>query len=996
VIWYKKGLAVPEKYVEVRCNKPIEDPTEVLIARGQETPFFYDKRASLVRCFIDQRSVSRGMTGLFSANIDLFPHQVEVVRRVLEDPIQRYLLADEVGLGKTIEAGAILRQFLLDDPEGTAIIIVPKQLLGQWRQELKHKFYITDQVELITPEELVSTNANKNPDFLIIDEAHHIAAMSVSTNRRERNLFDICRKMSHGTRGLLLLSATPALNNEESFLAMLHLLDPASYRLDDLEGFRNRLRDRQEIGEILFRFVETAPLRILNRSLITLKDKFACDDRLISFINLLESNISESNERGRLVRVIRTHISDTYRLHRRMLRNRRQTVQEMDVLLDQSSAIVRVEYDEDERSFSIQEELDEWRITAISNASSDIAYSQKLQQIFLLLFCASGTWLGILEWVLITRLNSIVHPSLLENFNAESIQLLTSTPKFFREEEILERLLEIVRTSPECGDRIAHLQAVLQNLQYSTKARKPKIVVFTSFLQTCKEICSQLSNNLGEIAIATFQDGQTLDEVEANTLKFKNKPDCFVLVSDLSGEEGHNLQFADWVIHFDIPLSPNRMEQRNGRLNRIGLTHLMQYVVFAGADVRNGLHGSWLQLLQDGFRVFKESISSLQFYADEKLPELEKILFQSGAYKIQESIYVIQSEIIIEKERIDEQNALDEIDALEDRSIEYFQELNGYDAKHKVIRQAVEGWLCHALHFERNRQLWESDGIVRYSPTYRTLMPLNDIYLFAKFIKQPLAYNRLKAIKNSEVQLCRIGNGLNDQLAEYIRWDDRGQAFSMWRHEESWSAEEGMEWVGFRFDYIVETDLAIAEDILQNWQNANIRAIMRRADALFPPLIKTIFIDTRANLVDDIQLLNVLCRPYYGKGCQDQPRDYNLGSRLHILDEFVSRDDWADVCQNTRRQSESLLRQLPDFLEYCQSSTEKADKELSDRLYQLELRLERQNVLSSKLAEEVEIEKLLRQALLQGIQQPKIRLDSIGFYIVSGRSPSKIAEEEDV
>lgn len=992
----KKGLAVPEKYVEVRCNKPIEDPTEVLIARGQETPFFYDKRASLVRCFTDQRSVSRGMTGLFSANIDLFPHQVEVVRRVLEDPIQRYLLADEVGLGKTIEAGTILRQFLLDDPDGKALVIVPKQLLGQWQQELKYKFYITDQVELITPEELVSTNANKNPDFLIIDEAHHIAAMSVSANRRERNLFDICRKMSHGARGLLLLSATPALNNEESFLAMLHLLDPISYHLDDLEGFRNRLVSRQEIGRILLGFVETAPRRRLDRKINQLRDRFAFDERVINFINLLERNIDETEERGRLVRVIRTHISDTYRLHRRMLRNRRQTVQELDVLCDQASATVSVEYDEDERSISIQEELDEWRMTAVSNASSDIAYSQKLQQIFLILFCASGTWLGILEWVLIARLTARVHPSLLDNLNDEAIQLLTSTPKFYREEEILERLLEVVAICPECGDRISHLQGVLHKLRYSTKGRTLKIVVFTSFSHTCKEIYSQLSRNLGDSAITTFQNDQTLEEVKTNTLKFKNKPDCFVLISDSSGEEGHNLQFADWVIHFDVPLSPNRIEQRHGRVNRIGLNHIMQYVVFAGADVHNGLHDSWLQLLRYGFRIFNESIASLQFYADKKLPELQNILFQLGADNIQENIDTIKLEIIAEKEKIEEQYSLDEIDALEDKSSRFFEKLDNYDAQHKFIHQAFEGWLCGVLHFGRNRELWESDGIVKYVLTDRILMPLADIYQFAEPLSQPVVYNRLKAIKNLKGQLCRIGNKLSDQLAEYIRWDDRGQAFSMWRHEESWSPDEGMEWVGFRFDYIIETDLANIKNILQNWQNANIRSIMRRADALFPPLIKTIFIDTLGNLVEDEELLNILIRAYNGKGTQGLPRDFNLGSRLHILDEFVSRDDWTSVCQSARNHSETLLRQLPDFIEHCQYSAEKADKDLSDRLYQLELRLERQNVLSSKLAEEVEIEKLLRQALLQGIQKPKMRLDSIGFYIVSGRSPSKIAEEEDV
>ena len=988
----KKGLLAPEKYVNVRCNKPIEDPTEVLIARGQETPFFYDRRSVLVRCLIEQRAVSHGMTGLFSANVDLFPHQVEVVRRVLEDPIQRYLLADEVGLGKTIEAGAILRQFLLDEPDGQALVIVPQQLLEQWRQELENKFYITERVQLISTEEISSVRINAQPEFLIVDEAHHIAAMATASDSSKRNLFEICRQLAHSARSLLLLSATPALNNEQAFLAMLYLLDPVTYHLEDLAGFRDRVRDRQEIGEILFRFVETAPPRILTKSMAMLRNKFANDNRLISFVDLLEENINQQSERERLVRVIRIHISDTYRLHRRMLRNRRKTVQEMDVLLDQSDAIMRVEYDEDERSLAIQEELDEWRIAALSSASLNSDYSQRLQQIFLLLFRASGTWLGILEWVVVTRLSSTINSYLLEDFDTESTQLLIDTPKFSREEEILERLLEIIQISHEYGDRIAHLIQVIGNLNSSHGQRK--IVVFTSFSRTCREIFKQLSSSLGEIAIATYQQGQSLDKVKENTQKFRNHPDCFVLVSDSSGEEGHNLQFADWIVHFDIPLSPNRIEQRNGRLNRIGLTHLMQYIVFAGANVQDGLHDAWFLLLQDGFRIFKESIASLQFYVDEKLPKLEKILFQSGVDGIKQTLNIIQSEITQEKDRIDEQNTLDEIDALEDKATEYFQKLDDYDASHKSMQQSVERWLCGTLHFGRNRELWQSDGIVKYFSTYGTLVTSDDIdSRFAAFLDRSMAYNRLKAIKTSDIQLCRIGNGLIDELASYIRWDDRGQAFAMWRHEENWSPEDGMEWVGFRFDYVVETDLSLVEGILQNWQNASIRAIMRRADALFPPAIRTIFLDTQTNTVEDIQLLSILQRPYSDTG---QLRDYNLGSRIHILDEFVSRDDWAGLCQNARSRSEILLRERSDFIEYCQSHAERTDRELSDRIQQLQLRLERQNAQNTELSREVEIENSLRQVLVDGIRDPKIRLDSIGFYIVSGRAPSGITEEEDV
>jgi ATP-dependent helicase HepA len=100
--------------LNVRWRKPIDDPTSYLAQRINETPIFADGRSGFVRAIIGQRAACQGMSALFSSVIELEPHQIEVVRRVLQDPVQRYLLADEVGLGKTIEAGILVRQYVHD------------------------------------------------------------------------------------------------------------------------------------------------------------------------------------------------------------------------------------------------------------------------------------------------------------------------------------------------------------------------------------------------------------------------------------------------------------------------------------------------------------------------------------------------------------------------------------------------------------------------------------------------------------------------------------------------------------------------------------------------------------------------------------------------------------------------------------------------------------------------------------------------------------------
>jgi ATP-dependent helicase HepA len=149
-------------------------------------------------------------------------------------------------------------------------------------------------------------------------------------------------------------------------------------------------------------------------------------------------------------------------------------------------------------------------------------------------------------------------------------------------------------------------------------------------------------------------------------------------------------------------------------------------------------------------------------------------------------------------------------------------------------------------------------------------------------------------------------------------------------------------------------------------------------------------------VVDDEGLLAILNRPYFGKG---QPRqDYNLAKkRLSVIDEFISRDRWESLCQEARAQSEKSLRESEVFLDDCQRYAQTAARKLSERVEQLTLRMARQHEMDSgqSLAEEVNMETVLKNALLDGMVNPRVTLDSIGFYIVAGRQPPQLGEETD-
>ena len=1019
-----QSLQAVETELYVRCNIPIADPIDILAVKGQETPYFHDRRLAFVQSAIEQRAVSRGMTGLISANIDLYPHQVEVVRRVLEDPIVRYLLADEAGLGKTVEAGTILRQFLLDEPNGRAMVLVPKYLLEQWRQELENKFYLShfaDRVQLVAINEVnnqVSRNANL--DFLIVDEAHDLAAMANSGDRAGQQSFELCQKLAQKSKNLLLLSATPAIGREQDFLTMLHLLDPTTYRLDDLESFKERVQNRQEIGSALLDFREDAKPAVLQTKLAQLRNLFTKDDYLLGLATELESCLKteQTTEIARLVQTIRSHVKDTYRLHRRILRNRRDAVE--DVIFDRD-AVPKNEYDlNDEQWSKIQTILDKWRTVAPK--------SSEYQRIFLLFFRASGTWLNVLEQVVKARLQKKSTPELDREFGQKDTAILTKTALFSEEREILETFLNTVEKPEEGLDRLSLLRiAVLRFLAVSLKVpreyhsnprdllsriqqqikrpipgeRFPKIVIFTSFTATCQEIADNLAKIFGKKAIASHETGKSADDVEASLHRFKTEPHCFILVCDRSAEAGVNLQLTDWLIHFDLPWFPNQLEQRLGRVDRIGSKMGLQFCLFAGPDLPESPHEAWYQVLKDGFDIFNKSISSLQFYADKKLLKLEEKLFTEGAKGLSSEIASIKKEIEEEKIKIDEQYVLDEIDVLDDTASQYFESLDNCDAKHKEMQRAAEGWLCQALHFKQVEHPSIS-GLMRYQPTQKTLIPSNDLRTrLVPYCQQYGSYNRRIAHQNTDVALYRIGEGLIDALGSYIRWDDRGQAFAMWRYDESWDATEGMEWFGFQFNYSIQTDVQPAEQVLQaqNIENYNLKALQRRADALFLPTFQTVFVDARNEsmlLVEDAEVLAILQRGYKGKGGPN--RDYNLSkNRTVILDNFVDPLEWDDFCQRGRVTSEELLRGRGDFVEMCEKSALSAAIQLENRVNQLQLRLNRlsqsEQLLESVLADEMSIESLLSQAVLAGIRRPQMTLESVGFMVISGRPPVKSEDE---
>src|SRR5262249_47544116 len=174
-----RGLLRSEHQLRVRWNRPLTDPVSAVANGFCDSPEYYEARCAFLDQMVRQRSASRGFSAVLSAPFELYPHQLDTVARVLSDPVLRYLLADEVGLGKTIEAGLVLRQLFLDDTQATALVSVPAALVDQWGEELRNRLLLDDAImarrlRLVSHEETADAGRLREHTLIVVDEAHRL------------------------------------------------------------------------------------------------------------------------------------------------------------------------------------------------------------------------------------------------------------------------------------------------------------------------------------------------------------------------------------------------------------------------------------------------------------------------------------------------------------------------------------------------------------------------------------------------------------------------------------------------------------------------------------------------------------------------------------------------------------------------------------------------------------------------------------------------------
>lgn len=992
----KQAAYIAEQYVYVRASGADADPIDTLVCKGHETPYFHERRGAFVRSLIEQRSASVGLSGLVSASIRLYRHQVEAVRRVLHDPVQRYLLADEVGLGKTIEAGIVLRQAFLDDPEARALVLVPTSLVSQWRTELRDKLRLPVSSErlVVGPYSSIDAYVDGSYAFVVIDEAHHVAAGA--RHPEGADLFEAVCSLAHRSAGLLLLSATPALHNEQDFLAMLHLLDPVTYGLGEVDAFRRMIEARQPIGQFLLALREGTPRVRVRRMLPRIRELFGQDDTIVGLCRQLEDCCEQdeypADSADNLIRAIRVTVCETYRVHRRMLRTSRSQLSEA-VLCERASDPRRVpiiaEYSTDERYAGVHDALEEWRVAAACDLQS-VGESERpkaehgLGLALQALAECSATWLPMLAAAAECRLGpDTVSTDHVELLGQGLVRALRAGPLFPGEEAILRAMCREAERETEGEDQVEILAQSIRNSRYRGPNR---CAIFTSHSAVAKEIIARLAAEFGGDQVLTHLATDDPETARQSVHRFTTEEGPLCLVSDNTGEEGLNLQSADLLVHFDLPWDPNRLEQRIGRVDRIGRTSEVRARVLLGYDGDDSLHEAWYRVLRDGFRIFSASVADLQFYIDSAMPMLRREALYEGAQGLLQAIPDLQSGMATERQVLSEQSALDEIEAFDRDQSQDYERLVECDGRSQEHQEAFNSWVLGALNFRRTS--WPAAHI---EATDRTLLPRS----VSSSLESPLGYYstfcREMACSRQGLALMRIGELLVDSFAQQVVRDDRGRAFVLWRHVPSWSDLD--EQAFFRLDFIVDTDPGPVGEVLRelSWPRSSLQALTRRSDAWFAPECRTVYIDQELRPVVRPDVLRLLGLSYAdGK---EAGTDYNIrASREWALEQVVAREHWAGLCRAVRAQAVACVEQDPCLVQRCRESARIASEEMVLRVAQLShgTAIRMQGSRASRVEDSVGAlaqEERVYRAVIEGIQRPRVKIDAVGVIVLSGRNP---------
>ncbi len=544
---------------------------------------------------------------LTSARIDLLPHQVVLTHQVATALPRRFLVADEVGLGKTIETALILRELASRGELNRALIVVPAGLVNNWHRELNEVFNlefevfgaqgdVTDRKSnafarhdwLIASVDTLKRQARINRlkeappwDLVVFDEAHHLSAYRNGRKVRKTENYKLAEALRDHTRDLLLLSATPHQGDHFRFWMLIQLLNPTLFKSPE-----EMVEERHRLNEVVYRRTKADACTPDGSQLFTRRWVHT-----ESFTMSPDENIFYAK--------LREYLQDGFDLAKKQGNQGRALGFVMTIfqkIAASSFAAVRNTLHRRQLALTIHEAI-------LKDQALDIDGHQTLMdEARQLIYRQSGLPDDAIGRGEVDRILADLKLRLIRKLDEEELATVASSES---SEVITAEGEDVAATAvalslPEERLRIADLLAVFPQDQ-ETKVEKllrglgalwnqnpsEKVVIFATYLATVDLLSREIDAAYPGQGVVVLRGGDHGMKLAAEK-RFRKADGPRVLICTAAGREGINLQFSRVLFNFDLPWNPMDVEQRIGRIHRYGQKDTAQVYNLVLSDTIEG------------------------------------------------------------------------------------------------------------------------------------------------------------------------------------------------------------------------------------------------------------------------------------------------------------------------------------------------------------------------------------------------------------------------
>ena len=600
------------------------------------------------------------LVSLGQVGVDIKPHQVSVVHKVVSNYPHRFLLCDEVGLGKTIEAGMVLKELRARGGAQRVLAIVPPNLVGQWQFEMKSKFNETFSVlNTATVNHLANQGQTQNPftfsqsilcsshwvsnpkwadlcaqvnwDLVIVDEAHHARSHRSGSRVTTTRLYRLIRRLAEpdyfSKRSMLFLTATPMQLETHELYALIELLDPALFPSEErFESHRRAVPGLSRLVEQLNRHGFPIPGEEPDDTVGQVADWLELDEHTARL--RLSSN-------GQQLERLTEELTDRHLLSEVLIRNRKAVVGgfmprvatrwEVELTPEETEALQAVE-DYVQYGFQVAEGANDAPIGFV------MVTFQKLM----------ASSIAAIRTSLVRRRERVLKNALRLSMTGEELE-----DRLLSDEDESDVLEDVGSTSLSAAAELPLLQNALDSLsrvKSDSKAEvlvdqlskllvdspNEKVLVFTQFRETLRFLEEMLTGKGWRVNV--FHGQMSAAEKDRAVGDFRDSAGPRILISTEAGGEGRNFQFCHILVNYDLPWNPMKVEQRIGRVDRIGQDHA---VSICNLWVKGTVEERVLDVLERRIRIFEETVGGLDPILGDAESDIRKIMRLAGEQRDQ-------------------------------------------------------------------------------------------------------------------------------------------------------------------------------------------------------------------------------------------------------------------------------------------------------------------------------------------------------------------------